>query len=129
MVDTTNQLKDYVKQLKNCFNNDDLLGLRIFIFIITGMCVLWCFIGLAIILFMLTFVQVPAEGLNSFIKNESVSPAVRVTRMILASPVAGVLFVISPFFQATLWLMQFFFNCFAFLTSFGKSSWTTLNLK
>ncbi len=129
MIDSISQIAAYANQLKNCFYKDRMLALRILVFIFTGMCVIWLFLGLALFLFLITLMQVPAEGLNAFIKDENISPAVRITRILVAYPVAALVYIVSPFLQIILWLMQFFYNCFAYITSLGESGWVTLKLK
>jgi len=46
--------------------------------------------------------------------------------MLVAYPIAAMVYIVSPLLQIVLWLLQFFFNAFAYATSLGKSGWVTL---
>ena len=129
MLDTHALLLEYVNSLKACFYKDKSLIWRIIIFIFTWMCVLWAFMAQAVLLFILTFMQIPSEGIYSLAKDEKLNPLIRVVLLTIAYPIVFMCLVVLPFFQMFLWIMQFLFNCFAYLTSLGKSGWSKFTYK
>lgn len=125
MLDVAEQLKLCSIQLQDCFKNKKL-PLCLVVFIFTGMLVLWIYICQAIMLFFTRLLQIPAEGLDYFIKNKDNHFIVRTAMLLVAYPVALVGYVCVPFFYIVVWLLQFSFNCSAFITSLGKAKWENL---
>lgn len=73
--------------------------------------------------------QVPAEGITTFMKDENTNAGVRITVLIISSPILLLCYVAIPFFLIWMWVMQFVFNCFAYASSLGKSGWSTYIFK
>lgn len=129
LLDIKAQLLEYTEQLKACFYEDKNLVWRIVINIFTGLSALWCYLVVALCLFFVSMMQVPGEGINTFMKDETINAGVRITVLIISFPVLFLCFVTIPFFLICMWVMQFMFNCFAYVASLGKSGWSTYKFK
>ena len=128
-MNTKETLKKIANQLTMCFyngENDKLLGARIVIFLFTGLAVLWFFIVECIFIFLIAMFQSIGEEYENFIKDEERSALVRVAFMCLGFPLHMINFVCPAFMIMVVWIMDFIFNCFAFITSLGKSGWKTI---
>ena len=110
-------------QLQSCFYKDRKLAARIIIFLFTGMVALWLFICECVLLWVIRLLQIVGEECKLFIKNERFSSSVRCVFMLICAPIMYMTFVALPFMYMPLWANNFFFNCFAYITSLGKSGW------
>ncbi|MBR2480536.1 MAG: hypothetical protein IKM01_04795 [Clostridia bacterium] len=128
-MNTKETLKKIANQLTMCFyngENDKLLGVRILIFLFTGLAVLWFFIAECLYIFLMAMVQSVGAEYEKFIKDEERSALVRVAFMCLGYPLYMINFIYPAFMIIGVWLIDFIFNCFAFITSLGKSGWKTI---
>ena len=121
-------IKDRTEQLKMCFFNDKCLPARIAIFICTGLCVLWLYvvdiIWMALVEgFALATLRSVGGEYNRIIKNENRASSFRVAYMVMGYPIFMTANVMPAFCNMFIAAIDILFNCFAFITSLGKSQW------
>lgn len=122
-MNTKEQLKVMSEQLINCFTCDSELPIRVIVFILTGLCVLWFYIALAIYCFVIEMLQTVGNALHLFVSNEERSGVARAAMLFICYPVASIRYCVVPFMFIGLFIQNFLFNCFVYAVSLGKSKW------
>lgn len=123
-MNVSKQLRAVTNQFVSCFSNDKLLAVRIILFIITGFTALWFFIADAIYLFTIKSMQIAADELDSFIKDENRPESIRCTMLIIAYPMTIFRYCCVPFMYVGYFYVHFFYNVFACMTGVGACKWT-----
>ncbi|MGN0768306.1 MAG: hypothetical protein ACI4M8_03010 [Christensenellales bacterium] len=127
-MNVAEQLKKNAMQFSNCFYYDKMLGLRIFLFIVTAFAPMVFFVVESIFLWAIRLLQVSGEELIKYLKDATMANSVKCLLTILCSPVIYLRFVLLSFIYIPYWLFRFLANCFDFCVSLGKSGWYGLQI-
>ncbi|MDE6597475.1 MAG: hypothetical protein K2K60_02420 [Clostridia bacterium] len=123
-MDFKKELQTISLQLKNCFySEDNFIGLRTVIFIVTGLSALWFYIADTVFLFFIRLFQTTGDELDKFVRDENKPTLLRCVMLVTVLPITYLRYIVVPFLYLPYWLTKFLFNCFAYITSLGKSGW------
>ena len=122
-------IKTKAEQLKLCFYPDKGLTGRILLFIFTGFTVLWTFVVECLFAWLIRMFQIVGVETKKFIHDEKLPSGVRCIFMLVCSPIMYLTYVVLPFFYMIYWMIDFCFNCLAYITSLGKSGWKEITFE
>ena len=128
-MDVAATIKSKAEQLKSCFYPDRKLAGRITIFIITGFTVLWTFMVECLFAWLIRMFQIVGVEAKLFIKDEAIPSGVRCIFMLICSPIIYLIYIVLPFFYMIFWMIDFAYNCLAYITSLGESGWEEISFE